>query len=69
MLVYGGAHHPDLWTPGLMQGCAGLLSSLGVLLFRQLLVGPKGLWGNKTPPAQHFVPKLHSQQSFHSSTP
>lgn len=22
MLVYGGAHHPDLWTPGLMQGCA-----------------------------------------------
>lgn len=67
------SHHPHLWTVNLTQRCAvckGCCPALKYFFFsKQLLVGLKGLWGNKTPPAQHFVPWLHLQQSFHFSTP
>lgn len=66
-LGYGGAHHPNLWVVSLTQGCHS--KGCSPALERTSQAGSKGLWGNKTPLAQHFVPKLHWQQSFHFSIP
>lgn len=59
-------HHPDLCTVNLHRAVQGLLSSLGVLfLFKQLLVGPRGLWGNTTPPC----PALSSKTALAAKFP
>lgn len=58
-------HHPNLCTVNLHRAVQGLLPSLGVLfLFKQLLVGPRGLWGNTTPPCPALSSKTALAAKF-----